>query len=73
MKKLKIYLDTSFMSHLYRLDAPDKMNDTLALWEEIKNGVHDAVISEVTTRELMNCTEPKRSVMVDYLNEATST
>ena len=32
MRKLKIYLDTSFMSHLYQLDAPDKMKD---LAEEI--------------------------------------
>jgi predicted nucleic acid-binding protein len=70
MKVLKIYLDTSVMSYLHQLDAPEKMNDTLALWEEIKAGRYKAVISEVTTRELMNCSEPKRSIMTDYLIEA---
>jgi predicted nucleic acid-binding protein len=69
MKKLKIYLDTSAISHLYQLDAPDKMNDTLALWEEIKSGEYHAVISEVTTMELMQCVEPKLSIIADYLNE----
>jgi predicted nucleic acid-binding protein len=70
VRKLKIYLDTSVISYLHQLDAPDKMNDTLALWEEIKAGEYQAVISEVTTKELMNCAEPKRSIMVDYLSEA---
>ena len=46
------------------------MNDTLALWEEIKAGEYQAVISKLTTTELMNCSEPKRSIMADYLNEA---
>jgi len=70
VKKLKIYLDTSVISYLYQLDAPDKMNDTLALWEDIKAGEYQAVISEVTARELMECSEPKRTIMADYLNEA---
>jgi hypothetical protein len=35
MKKLKLYLDTSVISHLHQPDAPDKMADTLLLWEEI--------------------------------------
>jgi len=69
MRKLKIYLDTSVISHLHQPDAPDKMNDTLALWEETKAGEYKAVISDITTRELMNCAEPKRSIMADYLNE----
>jgi len=46
------------------------MNDTLALWEEIKAGEYQAVISEVTVRELMQCDEPKLTIMTDYLTEA---
>lgn len=38
MKKLKIYLDTSVISHLKQDDAPDKTQDTLKLWEDIKQG-----------------------------------
>ena len=35
-KKLKVYLDTSVVSHLWQIDAPEKMKETLALWEEFK-------------------------------------
>ncbi|MCL2873695.1 MAG: PIN domain-containing protein [Defluviitaleaceae bacterium] len=70
MHKLKLYLDTSAISHLYQLDAPDKMSDTLALWKYIISDEYYAVISEVTARELMNAPEPKRSIIADYLNQA---
>ena len=69
MRKLKIYLDTSFISHLHQFDVPDKMNDTLALWNDIIVGEYHVVISEVTTRELMNALEPKRSIIADYLTK----
>jgi len=70
MRKLKLYLDTSFISHLQQPDAPDKMNDTLLLWNDIVAGDFQAVISEVTTRELMNAPEPKRSIIAGYLVQA---
>jgi len=63
MKKLKIYLDTSVISHLDQQDAPDKMSDTLALWEDIKTGIYDVVISDLTMAEIDDCAEPKRSFM----------
>lgn len=69
MRKLKIYLDTSVISHLKQDDVPDKMNDTLALWEEIKSGDYDVTISAVTVKEILNCNEPKRSIMMDFLND----
>ena len=68
-RKLKIYLDTSAISHLHQPDAPDKMKDTHALWAEISEGTYHAVISEVTTKELMNAPEPKRAIITDYLAE----
>ena len=33
LRKLKVYLDTSIVSYLDQQDAPDKMNETLRLWE----------------------------------------
>ena len=36
MKKLKVYLDTSVVSYLYQEDAFERMQDTLALWKDIK-------------------------------------
>jgi hypothetical protein len=38
MRKLKVYLDTSVISYLYQLDAPEKMKDTLELWELLGGG-----------------------------------
>jgi Predicted nucleic acid-binding protein, contains PIN domain len=69
MKKLKLYLDTSVISHLKQDDVPDKMADTLQLWEEIKQGKYDIYISNVTIGEILDCPEPKRSVLRQYLTE----
>lgn len=69
MRKLKIYLDTSVISHLQQDDVPDKMNDTLKLWEEIKQGKYDVYISDVTLDEIMKCHEPKRTLLLQRLND----
>ena len=69
MKKLKIYLDTSVISHLKQDDTLEKMTDTLTLWEEIKQGLYDVYISTVTLDELEQCSEPKRTIMFEYLSE----
>jgi predicted nucleic acid-binding protein len=65
--KIKIYLDTSVISHLQATDTPEKMADTLLLWEDIKSGVFDVVISNVTIDEINDCSEPKRSFMLNEL------
>lgn len=36
MVKLKIYLDTSVISHLQQEDVPEKMQETRELWEQFK-------------------------------------
>ena len=69
MRKRKIYLDTSVISHLYQLDVPDKMNDTLALWEEIKQGNYDVYISQVTLDEIAENDEQKRALLLAHLAE----
>ena len=67
MKKLKKYLDTSVISHLDQHDAPEKMADTLMLWELIKAGKYGVCIFPVVIGEVMDCTEPKRSSLLGYL------
>jgi len=69
MRKQKIYLDTSVVSHLNQTDAPDKMNDTLVLWEEIKQGSYEVFISEVGMNEIIANNEPKQSTLLRYLSE----
>jgi predicted nucleic acid-binding protein len=63
MKKLKIYLDTSVISYLDQQDAPERMADTLRLWEDIKSDMYDVVISDLAMAEIDRCAEHKRSFM----------
>ena len=44
MRKLKVYLDTSVISHLMQEDVPEKMADTLQLWELFREGVYLSLI-----------------------------
>jgi len=69
MKKLKIYLDTSVVSHLFADDTPDRMDDTNKLWDDFKAGKYDIFISAITVEELQKCSEPKRSKMAERLGE----
>ena len=69
MPKLRVYLDTSVISHLLQEDVPEKMADTLELWEMFKQGIYDIYLSTVTLDEIDACPEPKKSKLVQYLNE----
>lgn len=62
-------MDTSVISHLLQEDAPEKMADTLKLWEMFKDGKYDVYLSTVTLEEVSDCPEPKRSQMYDYLEQ----
>jgi predicted nucleic acid-binding protein len=67
MKKLRLYLDTSVISHLDAPDVPDKEADTKRLWEDIKAGRYEVVISPVVVAELNDCPEPKLSYLREQL------
>jgi predicted nucleic acid-binding protein len=69
MRKQRIYLDTSVISHLYAPDTPEKMADTLRLWEQIQTGDYEVVLSEVVFIELENCSEAKRAVLESFLRK----
>jgi predicted nucleic acid-binding protein len=45
MRKFKVYLDTSTISYLSQDDAPEKMQETLEFWDDVKSGVYDVFIS----------------------------
>ena len=69
MKRYKVYLDTSVISYLYQLDAPEKMEDTLRLWELIKKGIYEVYISDIVISEISGCTEKKLRILMDYLEQ----
>ncbi len=67
MKKLKIYLDTSVISHLQADDVPEKMNITNDLWKQIQSGRYKACISGMVLEELGNCYEEKRQTLLERM------
>lgn len=69
MSKLKVYLDTSVISHLLQEDVPEKMADTKQLWEMFCAGKYDVYLSTVTLEEVKACPEPKQSHLFDYLEQ----
>ena len=69
MRKPKVYLDTSVISHLDAIDTPEKMKDTLVFWEELKANKYYAIISNITVAEITKCSEPKRTILLQKLNE----
>ena len=54
MDRLRIYIETSAIGHLDEPTSPKEMADMLMLWEKIKQGDYDVVISSVTLTEITN-------------------
>ena len=69
MKKLKIYIETSVISHLKSEDVLEKMEITLKLWEDIKSGIYDIILSDAVIIELSRCSEHKRNILQKFLDE----
>lgn len=67
MKKLKIYLDTSVISHLQAEDVLEKMSITSDLWKQIQTGRYKACISQMVLQELSNCYEDKRQYLLEKI------
>ena len=69
MRKLKLYLDTSTISHLFADDAPEKMQDTNRLWEMLMNDEYEVYISDVVINEIRRCAEQKREQMLEKMRQ----
>lgn len=50
-------------------DVPEKMSETLKLWDMFKAGKYDVYLSTVTLQEIDNCPEPKRTELFKHLGE----
>ena len=69
MKKIKLYLDTSVISHLFANDTPDKMTDTNKLWEDFISNKYEICISPSVVGEIKKCAEPKQGLMFQKLEQ----
>ena len=70
MKKFKIYLDTSAIGYLSEQTSPKEMGEMHQLWDAIKHGEYNVVISPVVIDELMaNSNVEKRNELLNYLSQ----
>ena len=69
MRIPKIYLETSIFNFLFADDAPDKKQDALKLFEEIRQGKYQPYTSDFVVSELQDAQEPKRSAMIDLITK----
>ena len=68
-KKIRVYLETSVISYLEQNDVPDKMKETQELWETLKLGKYEIVISNIALVEISKCDEEKREKLAYYLSQ----
>lgn len=70
LHKLRVYLDTSVISHLQAFDAPEKMKETEDFWDIIKKRSNVQIcLSTVTMIEINRCSEPKLTYLLQRLTE----
>jgi hypothetical protein len=67
MRRQKIYLETSIFNFVFADDAPDKKEDTLKLFEEIRFGKYVSYTSFYVLQELQCAAEPKQNQMVELI------
>lgn len=45
------------------------MQDTLTLWEMFKDKKYEVYLSKLTLKEVFQCPEPKRQILLNYLEQ----
>ncbi|MCL2298982.1 MAG: type II toxin-antitoxin system VapC family toxin [Firmicutes bacterium] len=69
MRVPRVYLETSVFNFVFADDAPDKRQDTLRLFEEIRQGKYEPYTSEYVLQELEDAPEDKRQRMLQLISD----
>jgi predicted nucleic acid-binding protein len=69
MRIPKIYLETSVFNFYFADDAPDRRDDTLRLFEEIRMKKYEPYTSDYVIGELRQASEPRRKEMIDLITQ----
>lgn len=69
MRKQRLYLDTSVISHIDAPHKPKAESITLRFFEYVRKheNEYELAVSPVTLAEVRNCPEPKRTKLLDLL------
>jgi predicted nucleic acid-binding protein len=65
---MKLYLETTMFNYYFDEDR-DGHADTVELFKEIHEGRHQAYTSEYAVSELLDAPEPKRTKMLELIDE----
>jgi predicted nucleic acid-binding protein len=65
----RVYIETSVFNFVFSDDAPDKRQDTLKFFVEIKEGKYEPYTSDYVIQELEQASELKRVKMLALLDE----
>ncbi|MDR1100882.1 MAG: PIN domain-containing protein [Clostridiales bacterium] len=69
MIKPRVYVESSVVSHYYADDTPEKRDITRKLWEQLKRGEYEIVVSPVVYEEIEDCgTQEEIDALYDVLN-----
>ena len=69
MKRLKIYLETTVFNFIFADDSPDKKQDTIKLFDEIRQEKYIPYTSDYVLQELLKAEEHKRTQMVNLIEQ----
>ena len=70
MKKMRVYFETSSVSNLEQPNMPEAMADMRALWEKLKQGEYEAVLSDTVFSELYDIKdENKLAILLNFLEQ----
>jgi len=48
-------------------DSPERMTDTLKLWEMLQQKKYEVILSDLTYEEVMQCDMPKKATLIKYM------
>ena len=69
MRIPRVYIETSVFNFVFADDAPDKKQDTLLFFEEIRSGLYYPYTSDYVLQELQNTAFPKGGWMIDLITQ----
>ena len=69
MRKPKVYLETTMFNFYYADDAPEKRQDTIKLFKEIKEGHYEPYTSQYVVEELEKAPDQKKVLMLGLINQ----
>ena len=69
MKTPRVYIETSVFNFVFTDDAPEKKQDALKFFAEIKAGLYEPFTSQYAIDELSDAPEEKRRKMLNLLTD----